>query len=131
MRVALLLFAVLIAADVTRADDVDAPILRALQEPTLVDFTDVPVDEAIKYLSDFHGVPINLDSQALKKAGINPNAATSTLLLKNPPLCLALRAILEPNKLSFMVKDRVLTVTTIQAAKPWQKKHYPQPGDSP
>ena len=127
MRAVVLLSLVAIGAGVARADDEDSYIWEKLQEPTVVDFTDVSVDEVIAYLSDFHDFPINLDTEALKKARIKPKAATTTLKLKDAPLGLALRAILGPNKLSFMIKGHVLTVTTSDEAKQWQKKHF---GDS-
>jgi hypothetical protein len=124
MRTVVLLSILVVGAAFTRADNEDSFILEKLSERTMIDFTDVPVDDGLEYLSDYHALAIEFDAKALKKAGINPNAVTSTLKLKNAPLGLALRAILEPGKLSFMIKNHVLTVTTFDEAKAWQKKHF-------
>ena len=127
MRVVVLISFVAMSAGVARADNEDSLILEKLQETTEIDLTNVPVGEAIAYLSDYHLLSISLDTKALKKAGIKPSTALSTLKLNNAPLGLALRAILGPNKLSFMIKHHMLTITTSNEAKEWQKKHFGEP----
>ena len=100
------------SAAVARADDArDVRIRIELEQRTLVDFKDVPLEDAIAYLSDYHDIPIKLDAAALTKARIDPDLPV-TAKLKNVPLEFALWKILASNKMSFMIKDHVLTVTT-------------------
>ena len=122
-----LLCLTLMTAAVARADDPrDVRIRRQLDDKTQVDFTHTPLKDAIAYLSDFHDIPIKLDAAALKKARINPDLPV-TAKLKNVPLEFALWKILAPNKMSFMIKDHVLTVTMEEAASAWQKQFSRRP----
>lgn len=117
----------LMSAAVTQADDPrDVRIRSELEQRTLVAFKDTPLEDAIVYLSDYHDIPIKFDAAALKKARIDPDLPV-TAKLKNVPLEFALWKILAPNKMSFMIKDHVLMVTTEEAASAWQKEFSRRP----
>ena len=117
----------LMSAAVARADDPrDVRIRSELEQSTRVDFTHTPLKDAVAYLSDLHDMPIKLDAAALKKGRID-RYLPITAKLKNVPLEFALWKILAPNKMSFMIKDHVLTVTTEEAASAWQKEFSRRP----
>ncbi|MEX0679657.1 MAG: hypothetical protein WD063_21485 [Pirellulales bacterium] len=118
---------VVMSAAVARADDPrDVKIRRELETFTRVDFKDTPVEDGLVYLSDLHDIPIKLDAAALQKARIDPEAPL-TAKLEDVPLEFALWKILSPNKMSFMIKDHMLTVTTEEKARAWQKEFSRRP----
>ncbi len=45
-------------------------IIRALDEPTQLEFIETPLAEVIDYLKDLHGIEIQLDQKALDAAGV-------------------------------------------------------------
>jgi hypothetical protein len=125
-----------LAASATQADDdepLDARILAILNEATMIDFSEVPLDDAVEYFDDFHRkVKFDIDHDAITKAKIDlvrlgltykspveKNGAETTSTF---PLYAALWQLLEPHNLSFMVKDGKIVFTTAKAAEKWQKK---------
>jgi hypothetical protein len=124
-RTIVFLSLVVIGTGVARADDDprDFRILKKLGEPTHVDFTNVPLKDAADYLSDLHQISIYRDIEAFEKAGVSHKTLQITLMRSDVQLWRALGDILRPHKLSFMIKDHTLTITTIDAAKEWQKKN--------
>ncbi len=76
----------------------------------------------VEYLSDLHGIQIRIDEDALKKAKIDVKTPVYQKV-KDVRLGKALREMLWSYDLSFMVKDHVLTITTPDIAKGWQKAH--------
>ena len=43
-----------------------------MEGKTEVDFVDSPLQDVIALLQDMHGIPIKLDTNALKEAGVDP-----------------------------------------------------------
>lgn len=91
-------------------------IQRALTEPTEVAVTDQPLNEAIEYLKELHGIEIWLDKEALAADGIATDQLV-TLNLSGISLRSALRLLLEPLLLTYVIEDEVMKITTIAKAE--------------
>jgi hypothetical protein len=103
-------------------------IQRTLDQRSQIECEEVPLADLVAYLSDYHRLPINIDSKTLFKAGVRPDSTPFTLTLEGAPFSDVLRALLAEHKLSFMIDHGVLTVTTQTAAREWQAQNY---GDAP
>lgn len=89
-----------------------AKIHYALQDPTAMDFTETPLQDAIDYLKDLHNIPIQLDTRALEDAGVGSDTPV-TFHSANVGLAPAMRLLLAPLQLAAVVKDDVLLITTV------------------
>ena len=108
-----------------RLSPVEQKILLALSEPTEVAFTDIPLEEALNYLKDLHGIEIWIDKGALSADGIATDHQV-TLNISGITLRSALRLLLEPMLLSCVIEDEVLKITTQDAAsKRFVTRTYP------
>lgn len=90
-------------------------ILHALSEPTEVAFNDNPLEEALNYLKDLHGIEIWIDKESLSADGIATDQQVN-LNLSGISLRSALRLLLEPLALTYVVEDEVMKVTTQKTA---------------
>ena len=90
-------------------------LLSALSEPTEVAFNDNPLEEALTYLKDLHGIEIWIDKEALSADGIATDTQVS-LNLSGITLRSGLRLLLEPLALTCTIEDQVLKITTHKAA---------------
>lgn len=88
-------------------------ILHALATPTSVAFVDTQLTDAIAFLKDQHGIPIRLDSAALKGERIAADSPIN-LHLSDISLHSCLNLMLKPLKLGFTVEDDALKVTTLK-----------------
>ena len=79
-------------------------------------FVQLPLDQVIDYLKDYHQIEIQLDKKALDAAGIAEDTAVTTSL-KGNPLRSALRLVLHQLKLAFTIHEGVLMITTPEAEK--------------
>lgn len=84
---------------------------RRLSYPTNVDFLDLPVEDAVTYLKDYHGVPTLYDRQAVEAANLR-NDSPVTLKQNNVPLHWVLTRLLNPLGLDYFVGGPGLVVTT-------------------
>jgi hypothetical protein len=94
----------------------EAKIRQALEGPTLMDFTETPLQDVMDYLRDQHGIEIQLDNKALEDAGIGSDTPI-TRRLKGVSLASALRLLLDDIDATFVVRGGVLLITTRDAAK--------------
>lgn len=108
--------------------DFDKKIVEKLVQPTRLDCHQFPLDEAIKYLADFHDIPIALDLNELGKKKIAPTIPITEKTEGNPRLDDVLAKILGPLNLSFMIEGRALLVTSTTKAKSWQVSYAKQVG---
>lgn len=86
-------------------------IHAALESPTSVEFVETPLSDVVEYLKDVHKIEIQFDSRALEDAG----AAVDTSIhktLKNISLGAALRLMLEPLDLTYLIQNEVLLITS-------------------
>jgi hypothetical protein len=90
-------------------------IKRALDEETFVEFQDLPLSDAVLYLKDRHHIEIQFDSKSMDTASIGVDTPV-TRTLKNISLRSALRLMLGPLDLTYIIKDEVLLITTPEAA---------------
>lgn len=87
------------------------PVREALESPTLIQFTDTPLTEAIAYLEDYHKIDVAIDEKALHDAGIGLDTPL-TFSINGSALKSALWLLLRPIELSYVVRDGVLLITT-------------------
>jgi len=90
-------------------------ILATLEKPTTMDFTTTPLRDAIDYLRDLHGIPIQWDTKALEEAGMGSDTPM-TYTQNGVKLKSGLRLLLRPRSLTYVIKDEVLLITTEDAA---------------
>lgn len=107
------------------AEPSDHAILTALNEPTSIDFTDVPLADCLDYLVDFHNIPIVIDEDGLKEVKVTRETPFTYKSKKEGntstfPLCRALWAMLGRSDVSFMIVDHKLVITSARKAKEWQ-----------
>ena len=98
-------------------------IQQALSEPTRFEFANASLQDAIDYLSDLHNVDIRLDAQALENAQIDSEIPL-TFQAQDIPLGKALANLLAPLKLTFVVRQAVVTITTQTVAQGSNKSPY-------
>jgi hypothetical protein len=91
-------------------------IEAALLEDASVEFVETPLQDVIDYLKDRHKIEIQLDTKALDAASIGSDTPI-TRNLKNITLAAALRHVLGPFGLTYVVRDEVLLITTPDAVR--------------
>jgi hypothetical protein len=94
----------------------DARVREALSSPTRMEFTEMPLIDAVDYLKDHHGIEIQLDNRALEDAGVGSDTPV-TRNLNGLPLSSSLRLLLEDYDLTYVVRDGVLMITTADKAE--------------
>ena len=88
-------------------------IKRCVDAPTQVEFVETPLKDVVDYLKDLHHIEIQLDSEALKEAGVDENTPI-TKNLKGILLRSRLESTLEqmPAGLTYVIRDEVLLITS-------------------
>lgn len=97
--------------DLKRSTPNEKRIQKALTETTEVSFTDNPLEEALNYLEDLHHIEIWLDKAALSDEGVNSDQQIN-LVMSGISLRSALRLMLEPLGLTYLIEDEVMKITT-------------------
>lgn len=102
------------SVDLSSSSPEEQKITDELNKTTTLEFADnpTPLSGVIDYIQTKHGIPIVLDQEALKAAGIDPTATLVSKSLKDISLRSALKLILQEFNLTYMVKDEVLQITT-------------------
>lgn len=95
---------------------VEEKIQVALDQTTTQTFIETPLTDAMQTISQVHGIPIVVDTRALEEIGLAPDTSVS-LSLRNVSLRSFLRLMLRDLDLTYMVKDQVMQVTTVEAAE--------------
>jgi hypothetical protein len=101
--------------DLARNNPAEVKIIRALDDPTELEFIETPLQDVIEFLKTRHNIEIQLDKKALEEAAI----ATDTPItrnLKGVTLRSALRLMLREFDLTYVIRDEVLQITTRTAA---------------
>lgn len=78
-------------------------------------FSDVPLTEVVKFLEDYQGIQIILDTAALQYIGVDPSSPIN-LQLTGVAFRSELNLILRPLQLTYLVEDEVLKITTLEKA---------------
>ena len=81
-----------------------------------IDFENTPLKEVLNDLRDMHGINIVPDKPALDEAGISLDSPIS-MKLERVALKSALKLILRQVKLTYIIKDDVLQITTREHAQ--------------
>ena len=108
-----------VAGKVTAAE---ARIRAALEEPTRVEFVEVPIADAASYLAELHNIEIMLDTRTLNEVGVG-NDEPISLAVQNVRLRSVLELMLRPLELTWLVRDEVLLITTRESAESMLVSH--------
>ncbi len=99
-----------------RRTDKDREIENRLSTPATLNFADTPLKQVIDDLRTFHGINFWVDEVALQQEGINLNQLVS-IKLENVQLKSALTLLLRSSRLTYVVKDGVVEITTENEAR--------------
>ena len=91
-------------------------IREALNSPTQIELVETPLKDIVAYLKDFHHIEIQLDTAALKEAGVDESTPV-TKNLKGVSLRSALRLILAERELKYVIHNEVLLITSSAKAE--------------
>jgi hypothetical protein len=91
------------------------PVFRALGKETTVEFLDLPLEDGLTFLKEYHNISLRVDRAASATAKIQLDSPV-TLKLSGAPLQGTLEMLLEPLGLDSYVDGSELVVTTRAAA---------------
>ncbi len=91
-------------------------IRDVLNSPTQIEFVETPLTCVIDYLKDLHHIEIQLDTPALKEAGVDESKAV-TRNVKGVSLRSALRLMLDELQLKYVIRNEVLLITSSAKAE--------------
>ena len=86
----------------------------AWKPPVLLEFNGEPLSAVIDYLSKLAEVNVYLDPQGLQQEAVTTDMPVSITLSQEVTLKSALKLILEPLHLSYVIEDEVLKITSEQ-----------------
>ncbi len=113
------------SVDLHKNSPIEERIQAALREETETGFVDTPLSEAIGFLSDFHDITIMLDEPALTEEGLGTDEPIN-LDVAGITLRSALRIMLEPLQLTYVIEDEVMKITTqVKADEKLTTRVYP------
>ena len=113
------------SVDLHKSSKAEERIAKSLDDQTEVNFTDSPLVDVIQYLSDFHNIPIIIDTEALNEEGIATDTPV-TRTLAGVKLRSALKIMLTPLGLAYVIEDEVMKITTIaKEAEKMTTRVYP------
>ncbi len=105
-----------VSTDLKKVSPAEKKIQEALESPTRMEFTEMPLQDAVAYLKDYHDIEIQLDNRALEDAGVGSETPV-TRNVNGISLKSALRLLLGEYDLTYIVKDEVLLITTQDKAE--------------
>jgi Domain of unknown function (DUF4139) len=100
----------------TKMTEKEREIERRLNEPVTLEFKDTPLKQALDDLRVLKGMNIVIDQAALDKDGVSTDRPL-TMRLEGVSLKSALKEMLRPVNLTYIIKDEVLQITTETAAR--------------
>ena len=101
--------------DLAAKGSAEEKIYAALDDPTQIEFVEVPLQDVMDYLEDLHSIQIELDVRSLSDVGITSDTPV-TRNLKGISLRSAMRLMLKELDLDYVVDDEVLLITTPEEA---------------
>jgi len=93
-------------------------ILRALEKPVSQPLNNAPFLETVQTLSNLVGKEIYLDKRSLEDAGLDLQRPVN--MPGNVSARTALRAVLQSQGLTFVIKDKIIQVVTVEKARDLQ-----------
>src|SRR5260370_4727020 len=113
------------SVDLVRYNKTEEKIRRSLSQPTTVEFLDLPLEDAITFLKEFHGINIYIDKPTLTDEGVALDQP-GTLKRAGVSLRRVLKLLLEPLQLTYVIEDEVMKITTsAKAGEKLSTRVYP------
>ncbi len=97
--------------------DREKEIMKKLEEPIDLKFQGTPLTEVIEYLHTTKNINISVDKEMLRKEGMDPNKVLISERFDNLPVKSVLNIILKKIKLTHIIEDDVLKITTSEGAR--------------
>lgn len=116
------------SVDLHKASKAEERITAELDKQTDIDFQDQPLTDVVTFLSDSHNIPIIIDTEALTEEGIATDTPV-TRQLTGVKLRSALKIVLTPLQLSYIIEDEVMKITTLTKEKESLKTRVYPVGD--
>ncbi|MEM1069110.1 MAG: hypothetical protein AAGI63_09460, partial [Planctomycetota bacterium] len=104
------------AIELVGDNETERMIESALDNEMSANFVELPLGEAVRQIGEEHDIPIVVDNRALEEIGLSADEPVN-LQLKNVSLRSFLRLMLRELDLTYMIKDEVMQITTIEAAE--------------
>ena len=106
------------SVDLHKNSPAEEKIQAALIDPrgVEIEFIDTPLKDAMDFIADANDITIILDDQALTEEGVAIDEPLNKIL-SGITLRSALKIILEPLGLTYIIEDEVMKITTIIAAE--------------
>ncbi len=98
-----------------RRSEKEVEIFQKLKTPVALKFENAPLSKVVDYLAKLADLNIYLDPQGLAEEGVSTDTPISIDLQQEVKLESALKLILPPLHLTYVVKDEVLKITSEQA----------------
>ena len=102
--------------DLLPKHEVNERIRRVLSDETRVTFVETPLADAVAMLSQDHDIPVLLNKRALEELGLTEDTPVD-IDLSGVSLRSVLKIMLTPLDCTFIVKDEVLQITTLEHAE--------------
>ena len=99
------------SVDLVRYNPTEERIRRTLSRPTTVEFLDLPLEDCITFLKEYHNINIWLDKATLADEGVALDQPI-TLKLAGVTMRSVLKLLLEPLQLTYVIEDEVMKITT-------------------
>ena len=113
------------SVDLFRYSPTEEKIRLALPKPTTVEFLDLPLEDCITFLKEYHNINIFLDRPTLTDEGVALDQPI-TLKLAGVKRCSILKLLLEPVQLTYVIEDEVMKITTsAKAGEKLSTRVYP------
>lgn len=90
---------------------VEKKIFATLDAPTEVSFVETTLEDALRYLQDFHNINVWVDKPTLTDEGVSLEQPI-TLQVAGVSFRSVLKLLLEPQQLTYVVEDEVMKITT-------------------
>jgi general secretion pathway protein D len=100
-----------------RRSERELDIEHRLETPVRLHYQNTPLSQVVDELSQLAGINIHLDPRGLGQEGIESDTQVTINLNSDISLKSALRLVLAPLHLSYVIKDEVLQITSEQISK--------------
>ena len=113
------------SVDLKRDSPNEQRILEQLDKNTEFAFAGETLKEVMEYVADLHGITILIQEDALAEVGVGTDEPIQ-LYLAGVTLRSALKILLEPRELTYIIKDEVMQITSAdRAGEASQVRVYP------
>jgi hypothetical protein len=104
------------AIELVGDNETERRIQTSLNDEVSFNFVELPLSDAVRQISEDREIPIVVDSRALEEIGLSAEEPV-TMQIKNVSLRSFMRLMLRDLDLTYMIKDEVMQITTIEAAE--------------